>query len=301
MSRLQKKCFIAASGFHLLLLLILMVGPAFLAAHTKKPVETDLPVLEFIPLDLTDKPFSGGGTPNVTPPPPAPPAPAPQVTPPAPVPQPPKPTFIEKLFPPDPPQPEKSEKPEKPAPEKPEVDPLASKKVVKPAPTVSLKKVIITAKNSNTSSKPVKKSDPEAEARAEQLAANKARAAAIGKSLTSLKNNLSSGTSVEIPGPGGAAYANYAQVVKSVYTQAWIAPDDVADDSATTKVNVTIARDGTVVSASIINPSGSGPVDRSVQQTLNRVKFVAPFPDGAKEGERSFIINFNLKAKRLIG
>jgi hypothetical protein len=38
-----------------------------------------------------------------------------------------------------------------------------------------------------------------------------------------------------------------------------------------------------------------------VQRTLDRVTFVAPFPDGAKEKERTFIINFNLKAKRMLG
>ena len=41
MSRLQKKCFIAASGLHLLLVVILLVGPAFLAAHSRKTEDKD--------------------------------------------------------------------------------------------------------------------------------------------------------------------------------------------------------------------------------------------------------------------
>jgi TonB family protein len=56
-----------------------------------------------------------------------------------------------------------------------------------------------------------------------------------------------------------------------------------------------------VTSARIIQSSGNATVDRSVQATLDRVTFIAPFPEGAKEGERAYKINFNLKAKRLLG
>jgi outer membrane biosynthesis protein TonB len=56
-----------------------------------------------------------------------------------------------------------------------------------------------------------------------------------------------------------------------------------------------------VISALILSPSGDANVDSSVQRTLDRVTFVAPFPDGATEKERTFIINFNLKTKRMLG
>ena len=102
-------------------------------------------------------------------------------------------------------------------------------------------------------------------------------------------------------GGGGPSYANYAQVVKSIYTHAWIAPNGVDDDEATAKVSITIARDGTVISARLIRTSGNAAVDRSVQATLDRVTFIAPFPEGAKESERTYKINFNLKAKQLLG
>ena len=80
MNRLQKKCFIATAGFHLLLLVILFVGPAFFWAREKAD---DTPVLEMIPANLVDSATTGvqGAQP--------PPAPAqtpvkPVVTPPAP-------------------------------------------------------------------------------------------------------------------------------------------------------------------------------------------------------------------------
>ena len=104
-----------------------------------------------------------------------------------------------------------------------------------------------------------------------------------------------------MPGDSSAAYANYASVVKSIYEQAWMPPDDAANDDANTKVSVTIASDGTVITARIIGASGDSGVDATIQRTLDRVTFIAPFPDGAKEKERTYIINFNLKAKRMLG
>jgi colicin import membrane protein len=140
-----------------------------------------------------------------------------------------------------------------------------------------------------------------ADAQAQQRADARARSKAIGSAVQSLREGLSNSTSVEMPGPGGAAYANYAQAVKSVYTQAWIVPEDLNDDEATTKVSVTIARDGTVLSSRVLAPSGNATMDGSIRRVLDRVRFVAPFPDGAKEAQRTFTINFNLKAKKLLG
>ena len=102
-------------------------------------------------------------------------------------------------------------------------------------------------------------------------------------------------------GTSGVAAANYAQVVKSYYEQAWTPPDDTASDDANIKVRVTIASDGTVISARVIAPSGDASVDRSVRSTLERVQNLPPFPSGSTDKERSYIINFNLKSKRLLG
>ena len=104
-----------------------------------------------------------------------------------------------------------------------------------------------------------------------------------------------------MPGNSTASAANYAQVVKSIYEQAWTPPNDTANDDANIRVRVTIARDGTVISARVITPSGDASVDISVQRTLDRVQFIEPFPAGSTDKERTYIINFNLKAKRMLG
>jgi TonB family protein len=125
----------------------------------------------------------------------------------------------------------------------------------------------------------------------------------IGATARSLRSDIAPGTTLEALGPGGGGevYASYDQVVQSIYWHAWIPPEDTASDAAITKATVTIASDGTVLSGHIIKPSGDASVDKSVQRTLDRVTFIAPFPEGAKEKQRTYTINFNLKAKRLSG
>jgi len=115
-----------------------------------------------------------------------------------------------------------------------------------------------------------------------------------------LGQGLSSGTSIDVPGPGGEAYADYSQVVKSAYHAAWTPPGDFADNSASVEVSVTILRDGTVKFAKITHRSGRSALDKSVERALE-LKFIAPFPKGTKDDERTFIIEFNLQAKRLMG
>ncbi|HLP77254.1 MAG TPA: hypothetical protein VK327_10080, partial [Candidatus Paceibacterota bacterium] len=80
MNRTEKKCVIASASFHLLLVFILMFGPAFLASKSDQPIEMEL--VKFDPDILTDAPGQHGGTPVPVPsaPRPVPPTPAPQQT-----------------------------------------------------------------------------------------------------------------------------------------------------------------------------------------------------------------------------
>jgi len=270
MNRLQKKCIIATAGIHLLLLLILFVGPAFFYS---KPKADDLQVLDVIPANLVDAAFSSGVA-NATPPPPAPvtppapPTPVVHAAPPPPVP--PAPTLTERL--------EKYFKPEpvKPAPEK---------------PVIETHKILVSTKLvTRTSPKDTPTPDNSQQQR---------QARAIRNALRNLKSNLATSTTVDMPGNSSVAYANYAAAVKSIYEQAWILPNDVSDN-ANTKVSVTIASDGTVITARIVDPSGDAGLDASVQRTLDRVKFIAPFPEGATDKERTYVINFNPQVKRLL-
>jgi TonB family protein len=114
---------------------------------------------------------------------------------------------------------------------------------------------------------------------------------------------LSAGTTVEIPGPGGAAYANYTQVVQTYYSRAWLDPDGVQDDSLSVYVEVVVARSGEVISDRILAESGVPSMDQSVREALRRVRAsgLPEFPEEATDSRRTFRIRFNLKDKRLLG
>lgn len=262
----------------MLLAVILLVGPAFLSSKNKFE---DMATLDFVPSRLIDEAFAGGGNPHATPPPPAPAAPPAARS-----------------------QPEKVR------------EPVPPRDVIKPKlveadslePTMDQHKIhrpevstkLVTKKSAaNTALK----QPSEADTLARQLADQRRRAAdLIGNAASNLREDVSPSTSIEEPGTGGGeAYANYGQVVKSIYEHAWLPPDDAANEEAITKVTVTIASQGTVMSSHILRGSGDGGVDSSVQRTLSRVTYIAPFPEGSKDKQRTYIINFNLKAKRLMG
>ena len=291
MNRLEQKCVIASAGIHLLLLLILLVGPAFLTSKSKSD---NSPILDVIPSKLIDAAFSGGGNPLAKPPPPAPPMPpVPQVAQSAPPPEP------VKVRAPEPPQkPVEEVKPLKPDPNA--LEPSTNHKQKRPQISTNL--VVHRPDNVKAPKSPTTASNTDNEAQ-QLVDARRHAADLIGATARSLRNDVAPGTPIEVfgPGGGGVAYANYDQVVRSIYWQNWTPPEDTASDQAITKATVTIESDGTVLSARIIKPSGDASVDKSVQRTLDRVTFIARFPEGAKDKQRTYTINFNLKAKRLTG
>ena len=297
MSRLQKKCFIGATSMHVLLFVVLIVGPGFFSKDTMD--ESD--VLTFVPLMATDSGRAGGGAP----PPPTPPTPAVQEQTPAPTP----PRVQEIVRQPDPPKPREVVRETPREVEKPvtrddseSLDP----KPEKPKPhQVQVNRNVVRIANdrrkpANTSS--TAESNAREAAERERAAANAKLFANAGKRISS---NLAPSTQVDMPegtGGGGVSYAPYAQIVRKVYTDAWRIPDDVTDDEAVVKVSVTIARNGSVVSSRVISESGSKLVDRSIQNALDRVTTIGvAFSAGAKESQRTFTISFSLKAKKLLG
>lgn len=274
MNRLQKKCVIATAGFHLLLLLVLVFGSAF---FSPRPKPDDTQLLDVISSRTIDAVFNSGVK-GATPPPPVPvvvpPAPAVQATPQPPAPKAvvtPAPTLLDKVA--DIFRPEPKPEPVKPPPEKTETQ---------------LHKIQVNTQL-------VQRTAPKTPATTDN---SQQTARAISTTIRNLKKNLSPGTTIDMPGDSTVAYANYASVVKSIYDRAWTLPDSIANDDENVKVIVTITSDGTVISARIIERAGDAPVDASVQRTLDRVKFVAPFPEGSTDKERTYTINFNPQIKK---
>jgi outer membrane biosynthesis protein TonB len=300
MNRTEGKCLLGSAAMHGLLALVFLFGSAF---FTPKQKQNTLPVISFIPDVLVDKALFGGGDPKVDPnakPPPAQPV-EPEVKPPPQQPAQP---------PPPKPEPQEDEPPKKqvarskppelkshdPAPEKSKPKDLAKESTSKISTNLIPIKVEDTAK---------KKAERDQREYAAKVAAQRQRwdkaNLEIGKVVSGLGREIST-TTIGVPGPGGSAYANYAQYVKSVYDAAWLVPSDIDDTVSTVKVRITIARDGTIRSAIILSRSANAVINRSVQRALDEVKTIGKsFPEGAREDQRVFEINFNLKARQQLG
>lgn len=287
MSRQQKKCLIATAGLHLLLIVILVAGPGFLS---RPPKPDDTPLLDVIPATAVEAALNSGVK-SAQPPPPAPILPPPPLATPPPKPAPPVPVEatpapslvqkVERLFQPEPPEPVL-----------PTPGDTPRRTAHKPRHEHQIKVDLTTVQRTAAERSAAAAPD---NSRAEE------RATAIQNAVRNLQDHFTPSTRVEMPGSSSVSYASYAAIIKSIYTRDWEPPDNAANDQANLKVRITVASDGTVLSARVLEPSGDASVDASVQRTLDRVTFIAPFPEGASEKQKTFIINFNLKAKRLLG
>ncbi len=316
MTRLEKKCALASVVLHGLLLVLVAFGVAFKG----KPEPVTFQRINVIPTRLIDAALAGGGgNPNLprtddqekgnttTPVPPTPEAP--------PAPKPPERAAPVTPTPPVPPrvEPRPAPTPPRPAPVAPPKPAVAVRPAVPVRPVPMAKAPPTPPKTILDSLVPtVRGPDKAAQARAEaqareavrqEAADRRALANRLGNVTAGLKAGFESGTKVEVGGTGGEAYANYAFLVQTIYDAAWLVLPDLAAQDFIVPVEVVIGRDGRIVSQRIITRSGNTSMDRSVQRALDKVKATGlqPFPEGARDSERSFRINFNLKARRQAG
>jgi len=278
---------------HALLLLALLVGPAF---FTKKEEPLDIQEITFVPSILTDSPLSnpGGASPGgqtQTLPQPQPPTP-----------EPPKQEEVVD------PQPEmETKQPTKAVePDEPKVSDREAEKVQTPKPkpkqvVVSNRKVKLTDKTSSTAKPNTSNTS--------NTSNNSALASALRSTRGNLGSGLSSGTDVRMPpgqgGGSGASYANYAQEIqrryKAAYDRALQAAGDIADGQAQVETSIVILRDGTVLNSSIVKPSGNAELDKLTRRVLDSIRDLPAFPSGATDSRRTFNIIFDLKPKINLG
>lgn len=332
MDRLQQKCFLASALLHGALL----IGVVLLSAFTPTPPEPPQTVMTYVsvPSNLLNPPSAPPAA-ETTPAPPA------DATPPPPPPPPPKvevvtpPKTEVKPAPPEKhdvtpkklelPKPDGLLAPKKETKSKPKTeDKKAETKKPDPKKTekTAAKKEDTTEKNKKTikladtehlstrtpkhpsgeTDEHSKEAEAEGKKRAEQYdKARKDWQKQISGAFSGLRSNISGPVNFTISGPGAAAFQNYGQQIVSLYERSWLVPSDVADNNAVVQITVTIRRDGRVVDARVIRASGSAPVDRSVRDTLQRVRQFPPFPEGSDDEQRTFNVDFNLKAKRSLG
>jgi protein TonB len=283
MTRLQKKCLLAAAGTHLLVVVALLCS----GFVRPRPKPDATPVIDFItlPTDLA----TTGETPAPTPPPPAPAQPIltpPTQPPPVPTPEPIEVKPIVKtpdVEPPD--QPERPNDPDSDLPKPPTKPPKKHHEVDLKVVTRPVPKVRDTSEEDKEADRAEK---------AEQKRIYDQKLKAFNAALNNLNSHLSTApTEFHLPGNDNASRANYLSIVVSAYRHAWISPSHMTGESAVVTFAVTIDRDGSVVSARIESRSGDASVDDAVQRMLNRVTGITPFPSESTDRERTYHIDFN--------
>lgn len=287
MNRLAKKCVIASGLMHGTLVVLLLVGPAFLGSNDTT-LDTQ-EIIDFIPFKTLEQSISGGGNPNV--PQVIPPATPPAVKPPQPEPPQPKP---ERQPDPEPVKPKLLDPPAKPIERntsKPDPDSLETSN----KPKISLKQVTRndTQRAKDTAAADRARAKAEANKRVEQYAA--AIGNISGKASDPIKISELRG-----PGGGGLPYAGFQQALVSAYMRAWLIPAEVANSSSKVVAVITVRRDGTVISSRIERRSGNRELDASVQRALDKVSFVAPLPDSSKGAQDTFWLEFDPKLKTMM-
>lgn len=318
MSRLRAKCFVGSVALHGLLLLLLVTGSGFLVSHPEPDWES-MPVLDFIPSKLVDAAIVGGGDPAGAPPAPAAPQPRPQPAPapvapaiPEPLPPPPAKQIVKPQPEPEPaPRESKKPAPAKPNPPEPNSFSETGTKKAPEKPKIEVTKKLVTRDTAADRKKAAEQAEAQAAAEAAVQAARSAerarqvRSGQVGGAVSKLQSNLSGRSVVAVPygpGGGGETYAGYGLYVRLIYDRAWRAPDEVPENSAVVTARVVIGRDGRVLSSEIVSKSGVAALDKSVAAALGRVTTIGrPFPEESKDDRKTFLIDFDLRAKRGIG
>src|SRR5437899_3210802 len=212
MNRIQKKCFVASAGTHLLLMLILFVGPAFLSEKSKLD---EIQPLNIIPEKLVLAAVSGGGNPRAATRPPPPPTPATPVSPPE-----------QRQQQVDPPKTVETKQ------NKPDPESLEIKEHKPRLPEVNTK---LVSRKSDSSKKQKQPSTADSRELERESSDSRIRSEAFNRAARSLGNNASSATIVDAdpgPGGGGPTYASYASWVQTVYLGAWVPPDSTDTSAA---------------------------------------------------------------------
>jgi TonB family protein len=291
----QKKCLTASAITHGLLVVLFFVGSAF-APQRPKPEPQMTPFeLVNIPLNLVEEPNVVRGNAGGNPP--------------AVVPREKLPPLMQKA---DPPPVKPVEPPVKPV-EQPKQEPIKAEPVKpqpRPAETFDLK----NAKPFKTADKPkeeepkfdlgaakkkVVKTSPTTPSNSQSSKSRETeRATEIAKLLDGARQTLAgTGTRVDIQsdfGESGSDQLSYDLAIAKIFEREFQRrPVTHRGNEPAVEVEVVVRRDGST-SGRIVKKSGRAQLDRTVQQVLDSIQKVNPFPAHFKSETRTIRINFNL-------
>jgi len=293
MDKIQKKCLVGSAFAHILLVAMVGIFAGFSRKSDDTETFTQITIVDLDKVMVTDGPTRGGGSgmlpPVVNPPQPKPAQQPPQQ--PRVQPQPPAPTTRNSGV---------KDNSEQTASQR----SRESRSPVSDSDDVSIDGKLPARRNSgiriSTNLVVRKGSSSKSRGDSGKIASNQ-----IADQLNSAIQNIGAGLTSgglhinDVPGfgGGGPAMVNYTQLIMNIFDRAWTPPSEIADENLITEVSIVIHRTGKVTSTRILKRSGNAAMDASVLKAIESVRSVPPFPSEARDFERTFIIEFNLKAK----
>ncbi|MGC8885970.1 MAG: energy transducer TonB [Verrucomicrobiia bacterium] len=300
MDKLQKKCLLGSLLFHMVLLASVALFAGFSRKSQDYETFTQITIVDLDKVLVTDGPTRGGGSGSLPPiVAPVQPKPAQQILQPQPVPQP--------------------TPPARPTPKN--VEPVSTEPATHTSPKqsrtietdstkddVSIDGKLPPKKSTGikiSTNLVVRKGSATAKGTSASVASNKGATSKVYEQFNAAIQNIGAGLTSgglhinDIPGfgGGGPAMVNYTQLIMNIFDRAWTPPSEITDENLITEVRIVIHRTGKVTSTRITKRSGNAAMDASVQRALDSIESVPPFPPEARDFERTFNIQFNLKSK----
>ncbi len=136
----------------------------------------------------------------------------------------------------------------------------------------------------------------EAAAREQRYAAAQALASRVSGAAVGVSKNVGGATQIDMPGPGGVAYAPYLSWLQTYLYDQWRRPSTSSKGQDWVGMEVVIAKDGTVLSAVIKRSSGVRSFDASAEDVFRRNRKLRPLPDDFKEPRLVVPVKFVLEA-----
>ncbi|MBN9692136.1 MAG: TonB family protein [Verrucomicrobia bacterium] len=135
-----------------------------------------------------------------------------------------------------------------------------------------------------------------AQARAQRSANAQKLASRLTGAAVGVSQKVGGSTQIEMPGPGGAAYAPYTSWLQTFLYQQWRRPTSSSSNQEWVGLNLTISKDGTVLGVSITRSSGIRSLDASVEEIFRRHPKLRPLPDEYQEPRLVVPVKFVLEA-----
>ena len=92
-----------------------------------------------------------------------------------------------------------------------------------------------------------------------------------------------------------ADFGSYNTMIQDAFHGQWTQPQNISSNTLLARTRITIAPDGRIISARIVDQSPMPEMNNSVAKALQSVSRLRPLPRGIAKGNYTILIRFELK------